>query len=247
MMSERDGNSKLLVVNADDLGFSSDINAAIEELHRAGKVTNASLMVDGRHVDEAAAIIRRNPGLGVGLHLDLCPVIGFYDGPYQKMRENLGKPEMLAKVSDEVDRQIGIFKGLGIEFTHLDGHRHFHALPEVFRVVVEVSAAHGLKSIRLTRDWILPRTPSCLWKEEFFADSIALLKQHGIGHPRKFVYGWKDYNATDFESGWNELMVHVGYNDEHYLREYKRLASAEFTRMLRDGGVELTNYRDLVQ
>ena len=239
--------SKLLVVNADDLGFTPDINAAIEELYRLGRVTNASLMVDGKHVDDAMATIRRNPSLGVGLHLDLCPVIGFYDGPYQRMRENLGKPEMLAKVSDEVDRQIDIFKGLGLDFTHLDGHRHFHALPEVFRTVVEVAAAHGMKSIRLTRDWILPRTPSCHWEDDFLQDSIALLQRHGVRYPTNFVYGWKDYGAADFRPGWNELMVHVGYDDEHYLREYKRLASEDFTRMLQDAAVELTTYRDLVQ
>jgi hypothetical protein len=61
------------------------------------------------------------------------------------------------------------------------------------------------------------------------------------------VYGWKDYGAADFRPGWNELMVHVGYDDEHYLREYKRLASEDFTRMLQDAAVELTTYRDLVQ
>src|ERR1035438_2907275 len=96
------------------------------------------------------------------------------------MRENLKKPDVLVKVADEIVRQIMRFKALGLEFQHLDGHRHFHALPELFGLVVEVSAANGLKSIRLTKDWILPRTPSCFWDASFFRHSIDLLGRHGI-------------------------------------------------------------------
>ncbi len=238
--------AKILVVNADDLGFSPDINAAIEELHRAGRVTNATLMVDGKCVDDALGVIRRNPRLGLGLHLDLCPVIDFYNVPYQQMRENLQRPEMLAKVAAEVARQITRFRELGLEFGHMDGHRHFHALPEVFPVVVEVAAAHGLKTLRVTRDWILPRTPSCFWDDSFLRQSLDVLKRLNIAYPDTFVYGWKDYAAKDFQPGWNELMVHVGYDDEHYRREYELLASAGFERMVQQAGVQLRSYRELV-
>jgi predicted glycoside hydrolase/deacetylase ChbG (UPF0249 family) len=243
----RDVSTKCLVINADDLGFAPDINAAIEELHRAGRVTNATLMVDGNYVEDALAMVRRNPWLGVGLHLDLCPVIGFYDVPYQQMRDNLRTPEMVAKVGAEVVRQINLFKAFGLEFGHLDGHRHFHALPEVFAAVVETAAAQGLKTIRLTKDWILPRTPSCFWDESYLRSSIDLVKRHDVRFPNKFVYGWKSYDASDFEPGYNELMVHVGHEDEHYLREYELLASADFERMIQDSGVELRSYRDFAQ
>ena len=74
--------AKTLVINEDDLGFSADINATIEEAHRRGVVTNASVMVDGKEVDGALAVLSRNPKLGVGLHLDLCPAIGFYNVAY---------------------------------------------------------------------------------------------------------------------------------------------------------------------
>lgn len=80
--------AKTLVINADDLGFSADINAIIKEAHRRGVVTNASLLVEGKEIDGALAVLSRNPKLGVGLHLDLCPAIAFYNVPYQKMPEN---------------------------------------------------------------------------------------------------------------------------------------------------------------
>jgi predicted glycoside hydrolase/deacetylase ChbG (UPF0249 family) len=238
-------NARVLVINADDLGFSADINSTIEEGHRAGCITNATLMVDGKDVEGGLAVIRRNPKLGIGLHLDLCPILGFYQRSYQEMKASLGDPETRQTVAGEVTRQIERFKGFGLEFTHLDSHRHFHALPEIFALVVETAAAHGLRSIRLTKDWILPKTPSVYWTDEFLAAVLELLRQHEIVFPGKFIYGAGEYSAATFEEGLNELMVHVAYHDEYFLREYRRVAAEEFWRGVRSAGIEVTSYAEL--
>ena len=60
-----------LVVNADDFGRSQSINQAVVRAHREGILTSASLMVNEPFADEAVALARANPGLGVGLHLTL--------------------------------------------------------------------------------------------------------------------------------------------------------------------------------
>jgi predicted glycoside hydrolase/deacetylase ChbG (UPF0249 family) len=239
-------NSTILVVNADDFGFSADMNAAIEEGHRAGRITHTTLMVDGAEVEGALAISRRNPGLGVGLHLDLCPAVGFYSLPYEEMRKNLSSPGMLERVAGEVRRQIARFQSFGLEFTHMDGHRHFHALPEVFETVVETAAAHGLKTLRLSKDWLLPRTPSVYWDEDFLGRARALLDARGIAYPDHFVFGWHGYSAASFQPGVNELMVHVGYQDEFYFREHQWLSSGELWRDIRESGIQVRSYRDLI-
>src|SRR4051812_20999413 len=60
-----------LVVNADDFGRSHSINRAVIEAHQRGILTTASLMVNGPAADEAVALAREHPCLGVGLHLTL--------------------------------------------------------------------------------------------------------------------------------------------------------------------------------
>ena len=236
--------AKILVINADDFGLSADMNSAIERLHRAGRVSNATLMVYGPAVEEALSIVRRNPNLCVGLHLDLCEVLGLYRTGYAQMRENLARDaELLRKAADEVDRQITAFKGFGLEFSHMDGHRHFHALPEVFPTVVKVAVDHGLRSLRLSKDWILPRTPSLFWDEDYLAYARDLLRGLGVVYPDHFVLGWKEYSLTDFRDGLNELMVHVGLEDESYRREYELLLSPGFLEGLKD--LSLTSYREL--
>ena len=60
-----------LIVNADDFGRSASINQAVIRAHREGILTTASLMVNEPACDEAVALARENPQLGVGLHLTL--------------------------------------------------------------------------------------------------------------------------------------------------------------------------------
>ena len=63
---------KQLILTADDFGRSAAVNAEIERWHRAGALTQASLMVNEPGAEEAVAIARKNPALRVGLHLTLC-------------------------------------------------------------------------------------------------------------------------------------------------------------------------------
>src|SRR5262245_43308522 len=60
-----------LVVNADDLGYSSGVNRGIFEAHDRGIVTSTSLMVHRSAAEAAVAETWSRPELGVGLHFDL--------------------------------------------------------------------------------------------------------------------------------------------------------------------------------
>ncbi len=61
--------NRRLIVNADDFGASSAVNQAVVRAHREGILTTASLMVNEPGAEEAVALARENPRLGVGLHL----------------------------------------------------------------------------------------------------------------------------------------------------------------------------------
>ena len=68
---DRPETEQRLIVNADDFGLSASVNAAVIRAQREGILTTASLMVNERGFDEAVQLARRNPQLGVGLHLTL--------------------------------------------------------------------------------------------------------------------------------------------------------------------------------
>ena len=63
--------SRILIVNADDLGLSGGVNRGIARAHDEGIVTSASAMVRRDAIEEAAELARSRPALSVGLHVDL--------------------------------------------------------------------------------------------------------------------------------------------------------------------------------
>ena len=69
-----------LIVNADDFGFSRDVNAGIVEAFERGIVRSTTLMAHGAASDDAIRLARAHPGLDVGCHLTLVEAPGLPAG-----------------------------------------------------------------------------------------------------------------------------------------------------------------------
>ena len=62
---------KALIINADDFGLSSGVNTAIVACYQAGSLSSTTLMVNMPATEDAIALAKEYPGLGVGLHFNL--------------------------------------------------------------------------------------------------------------------------------------------------------------------------------
>src|SRR3984885_1244675 len=60
-----------LIITADDFGAAREVNDAVEQAHRHGALTAASLMVSAPAASDAVARAQQMPSLRVGLHLVL--------------------------------------------------------------------------------------------------------------------------------------------------------------------------------
>src|SRR4051812_17111049 len=134
---------RLLIINSDDLGFAPGVNRGILEAHEAGTLSSASMMVTTPAFAEAAALVRtRAPRLGVGLHLNLVagepltpvptladPRTGRFHSLGELTRRALAGRVSAADVRRECDAQLAALAAAGVRPTHLDSHRHAHALP----------------------------------------------------------------------------------------------------------------------
>jgi predicted glycoside hydrolase/deacetylase ChbG (UPF0249 family) len=127
---------RTLIVNADDLGLSDEINRGIVEAVEHGIVTSASLMVRGVAASEAGAWARLTPGVSVGLHLDLGEWV--HRGQAWEPRYTVVDTGDAQAVADELARQLGRFLVLvGKPPTHLDSHQHVHRSEPVRSILVE--------------------------------------------------------------------------------------------------------------
>jgi hopanoid biosynthesis associated protein HpnK len=157
-----------LIVNADDLGWTEGVNRGIVEAHRQGLVTSATLLANGRAFDSGIAAARKNPELGIGVHLNLS------DGPPAAPADQVpgllnaageldGRPESLLlcvasrslpleEVEREWDAQIQKIREAGITPTHLDGHKHVQMLPVLFELALRLAKKHGIRAIRVAHE-----------------------------------------------------------------------------------------------
>lgn len=66
---------KKLIVNADDFGLHTLINQGIIKGHRDGFITSTSIMPSANAYEEAVALAKDNPKLGIGIHLTLVGAV----------------------------------------------------------------------------------------------------------------------------------------------------------------------------
>jgi hopanoid biosynthesis associated protein HpnK len=185
---------KQLIVNADDFGLTSGVSRGIMAAHVHGIVTSASLMANGNVFEEAVALARRSPQLGIGVHLNLTQ--GKPVAPASEVRSLLNSNGRLsfspyrlgfgiltgtirvAEIATELQAQISKIVGAGISPTHLDGHKHVHVLPGISEVVIRLAQEYGIPSIRCPIEeasGVLPVLQSN-WRR-----STDVLKQYLIG------------------------------------------------------------------
>ncbi|TFV66975.1 UNVERIFIED_ORG: ChbG/HpnK family deacetylase [Bacillus sp. AZ43] len=158
--------SRLLVVNADDMGLTPGICRAVRRGHADGVVTSTSVLAVGGAFEQAAATLRDAEGLGVGAHLAIVgedrPLLSAREVPTLVNAEGrfpLSYRTVVARglagridpgdVAREFAAQLERVRGIGVPVTHLDTHQHTHLWPAVAGVVVELARAHGIGCVRL--------------------------------------------------------------------------------------------------
>jgi predicted glycoside hydrolase/deacetylase ChbG (UPF0249 family) len=149
---------KQLVVNADDFGFTPDVNQGIVEAHRDGILTATTLMANGSAFDDALRLARQFPSLDIGCHLVL---IGGRSLVTQKPFPAT-VPRLVAALAsreirpyDELKAQVRRIVEAGVRPSHLDTHKHTHLAPGVLDAVARLGEEFGIRWVRRPFDFPL--------------------------------------------------------------------------------------------
>lgn len=158
--------SKQLIVNADDFGRHILINWAVERGVAQGLIRSATVMVTGAAFEEAVALARRTPALGLGIHFTLVnakPVLPASDIPslvdpatgelYPDhgafVKRFLTGKIRLQDVQRECTAQLDRFLDMGLVPTHADSHQHMHVLPGIIDIILDLCLDHGIPAVRI--------------------------------------------------------------------------------------------------
>lgn len=158
---------KQIILNADDFGRHTLINAAVEKGVADGVLRSATIMPGGAAFDDAAALAARTPALGVGIHLTLVngnPILppaeipslvteaGVFVDDHTAFAVRLLRGRVnLTEVRAELAAQLRRVETAGIHPTHADSHQHMHVLPGVIDIVLDLCAAAHISAMRAPR------------------------------------------------------------------------------------------------
>jgi predicted glycoside hydrolase/deacetylase ChbG (UPF0249 family) len=158
--------SRLLVVNADDMGLTPGVCRAVQRAHSDGVVTSTSVLAVGAAFEQAATTVRQAGDLALGAHLAIVgedrPLLSAREVPTLVDREGrfpLSYRTVVARgaagridpddVAREFRAQLERVRGIGVPVTHLDTHQHTHLWPAVAAVVVDLAREAGIPCVRL--------------------------------------------------------------------------------------------------
>ena len=246
---------KRLIVNADDFGLTRQVNQATLNGHFFGLVSSTSLLANGEAFESAVALSRQAPRLGVGVHLNLTegkpvaaassiPSLVNGQGHFARKPGHLWRALILGRVSTadiekELRAQIEKVLAAGIVATHLDSHKHVHALPVLGRMTVRLARQYGIPAIRCVAEgWSalgcllgrFPHAKTTIFRQLLNSCTLALvtrgwshqLRRAGVVYASHF-YGLTPTGFLDEEllreilcrlpDGTSELMCHPGFVD----------------------------------
>ncbi len=254
---------KRLIINADDFGFTPDVNAGIVRAHTKGVLTSATLMANGEAFEDAVRLAHETPTLDVGCHLVLVQGRSLLTGKVlpKGPRELLWT---LAKggidVYAELRLQIEKIRAADLRPTHVDTHKHTHLLPRIFRTVVRLAHEFAIPFVRLPLDSTV-RLVGCppTFAEAFYR---RIARQRGVlltDHFRGFrLTGSLSEDTfaealTHLPDGLTEFMCHPGLLGpdlskaetrlkESRVLELEALTSPRIRKLIAESGVRLSPF-----
>src|SRR5208283_3203202 len=153
-----------LVVTADDFGLSPGVDHGILEAYRHGIVRSTALLVNFPDVSDSVSRLRQEPGLEVGIHLNLTagppvlppenvPSLVGTNGTFHNFTKFFSQVALSMIDWDEVtlEWRAQFERGidLGCRFTFITSHQHVHMLPEGARICAQLAHEFGAGAVRL--------------------------------------------------------------------------------------------------
>ncbi len=251
-----------LIVNADDFGFTRDVNAGIVDSHMHGILGATTLMANGDAFEDAVRLARETPTLDIGCHLVLIQGTSLVTGDalpenWKALLKALATGRL--DVEAELRAQIQKIAAAGIRPTHLDTHKHSHVHPAVFKAVLRLAGEFRIPFVRLPFDtgWPPVRPFNFLYRRK--------LRQAGLratDHFTGFLLTDTLTSETLSEAlehlpeGSIEFMCHPGYLGDELrqapsrlkearVRQLEALTSPAIVARLEELKINLTNYREL--
>lgn len=175
------------IVNADDLGYNSSVNAAISRAFERGVISSSTIMANTNTWEEVCHVVGNNPQASFGVHLNLTEGRSITDSEvlrkYNLVDDNncflIGNKQLknkrdlpddlLEAIRKEWDEQINLVINIHkIPVTHFDGHHHIHSTFGLRHILLDLTRKYDIGIVR--NMYCLPSTKHTL--RDYFYDIL---------------------------------------------------------------------------
>ena len=153
-----------VIINADDFGYSPQVNEAIEKAIISKKISSTTIMANAPYFVEAVSIAKKYDCISYGVHLNLIEFQSlsnngvlekyqlidqngnFIKGAIRRIKEF--PRELTVAIKEEWTAQINTVIKAGIRVSHIDSHQHTHNIPALQDILLEIMDEFGIKKCR---------------------------------------------------------------------------------------------------
>tara|TARA_B110000091_G_C13789907_1_gene465145 strand:+ start:145 stop:1050 length:906 start_codon:yes stop_codon:yes gene_type:complete len=225
----------IIIVNADDLGYSTHRDCGIFDCFRNNKISAASLLVNGPTAAQAAHTAAEE-GLHLGLHLNFTegqpvssnvPSLVQASGYMYYKLTFWQRDFQIEDICRETVAQLEQFRTLTGHYPqHVDSHQHVHIIPRVAKAIAPILKKYGVTSIRIPDEDVSKYTwlPVRRWQRLTQRYATAINARHiyfkfgivapncfrGLGIGGALMTKQRLESALEGTVGTVEIMVHPG-------------------------------------
>ena len=152
--------TKELIFNSDDFGYSEAFNIGIKNGFLSGVLTSTCILANGEAFDNAIEeILPQISGIGLGVHLNIIegksltnPSLitdsnGYFNNGFISLLMKSKDRVFLGQIEKEFRAQIEkIISKTPVD--HINSHVHTHAIPDIFELTAKLASEYGIKNIR---------------------------------------------------------------------------------------------------
>jgi chitin disaccharide deacetylase len=251
-----------VIVNADDLGMSVEVNGAILSLASRYLVTSSTLMANGPAFKDAIEQIHRYPHCSFGIHLNAtefqplttnAALKRALDARGNFRKENMHLPmgiALMRAIYAEWCAQIEKARAHGVNISHIDSHDHIHARkPQLLFYLKRIQKKYNIPKIRISKNIYSSSHPikskALYYKKMIFNYLIKMF------HPAITTSGFTDFTTFLEAAKLNkiphdsvELMVHPGNPKPEFVEETALLQNWRLDEI--PFAINLINYHELL-
>lgn len=205
--------NRMVIINADGLGFTAGVTRGIDEALATGLVRSASITPNFGELQAVSRVAADHSDASFGIHFNVnvgrpvappseVPSLLDDDGQFwssEFVSKLMSGRIRVRELRRELQAQLDLVRAYDIPLTHWDAHQNKHLYPRYFSTVADVARRGGIRGVRSHRRLMYGLSGPLSWTEfgAYYVRHPSRAATHAAGRWRTRQYGRLGFRCAD--------------------------------------------------